>query len=120
MNIFLFISILIVLMMIFATLVFMAILLVKNPTITPEPVFQKNEALEELVEILKEEKDNQIKEVRDRELMEYAYRNRRDVPSNIVSSIEQKDKPVNVRSRELVPFNLSSTEKRIWEEFNNS
>lgn len=84
-------------------------------------ISQEPSALSEMVSIMKEERDALEREKQEEEMREYALSKIKEKPLPIKASTSQSDRPVNVRgrSKELVPYGWSESDKRLWEEFNS-
>lgn len=81
-----------------------------------------SKSLEDMAAIMRAEHEEKEGLRREKELMDYANKRIKRVPPvPPMSSHDMSDRPVQVGSqkRELVPFNLTESEKRIWEEFNS-
>ena len=85
-------------------------------------VIQESKSLEDIARIFREEHNDKEREKQDQILTEYANSKLKNVPHQMRSSSDQSNRPVDVkgRSNELVPFNWNESQKKIWEEFNNS
>jgi len=87
-------------------------------------MFGIKKLLQDILILLKEEKEyrqqmdeEKAREERDRLLIEYARKhNKRLLESSVFSSRELADKPIKIGG-DLIPFNLSSTEKEILRQF---
>jgi hypothetical protein len=73
-------------------------------------------SLEELVREIKRARDDEARELKERELREYAVKKMKDKPGNIMSSLGNDDLPVT-GINEYIPFGLSKLEKDILREF---
>ncbi len=79
-------------------------------------------SLEDMANIMREEHNEKERLKQEQELMEYALNKIKDVPPRLpMVSGDDSNRPVRVGSQkgELVPYHISETEKRIWEEFNS-
>jgi hypothetical protein len=86
-----------------------------NPTVVPP---QESKSLEDMASIMREDHDEKKRTERDRELAEYASRKSKNVPVQMRSSTEQSERQVKA-GRDLIPYGLSESDKRILEEFNS-
>jgi hypothetical protein len=81
----------------------------------------KEDKLEELVNILREDRDNKLRKEKEQELFEYARKRKREMPtggirSSIGSGLEEKPIKANTHG-ELIPYGLSELDRAILEEF---
>lgn len=90
-----------------------------NNIIPPKDV--KVNKLEELVNILREDRNDKLRKEKDEELSEYAYRRMKMVPTGgIMSSIGKglEETPIKANTHgELIPYGLSELDRAILEEF---
>ena len=90
--------------------------------LTKKSAAVESKSLEDMAAIMREEHEEKERIKREKELMDYANERIKNVPPRPpMTSHDQSDRPVRVGSqkKELVPFNLTELEKRIWEEFNS-
>lgn len=78
-------------------------------------------SIDDLVHLMKQDKEEKMMKERDLELRDYANKhNKLNNPvSSGMSSLNRKDLPVNVnrKNSDLIPYNLSESERAIIEEF---
>ena len=90
------------------------------PTVTTNIVESK--PIEDLVILMRTQYEDELRTKREEELVERArkVKDKNRKPDLIQSSGGQRDNPVRVSSKqnELIPFGMSETDKKIWEEFN--
>jgi len=90
--------------------------------ITRKSAAVESKSLEDMASIMRAEHEEKERAKRDQDLIDYARSKMANVPPRMpMTSNEQGDRPVRVGSqkKELVPFNMTELEKRIWEEFNS-
>jgi oligoribonuclease NrnB/cAMP/cGMP phosphodiesterase (DHH superfamily) len=75
--------------------------------------------LSELIRILREEKEEEIRMSKDKELAEYANKKLKNTPAgNIQSNIQNGEQPVHANTRgELVQFGMNKRDRAVLEEF---
>ena len=96
----------------------------KNYNIITPPKDTKADKLDELVNILKEDREDKIRKEKEKELVEYARKRRMEIPSgeirsSIGSALEEELVKFNTNG-DLVPYNLSPRDKEILKQFYNS
>jgi ABC-type lipopolysaccharide export system ATPase subunit len=68
----------------------------------------------------KKEREEKRQMEQDKELREYTIKHMRKDPGQIVSNINDPDRPVNIKRSDIaVPYNLTNDEKMILEDFYN-
>ena len=80
----------------------------------------QGEALKEYLQLMREKMDEEVREKRDKDLIEYASKRMKNIPTGgIISSGYQMDeKPVNVHNTKIVvPFGLNNTDRALLEMF---
>lgn len=125
--IFLFLILIILLIGIFSILLYMIIIqknksageeISKHPILIPNATIT-NTSIDELVNIMKQDREEKMMKERDLELRNYVNKHSLNKPVSGMSSLSRKDMPINIKRKksDLIPYNLSDTEKLILEEF---
>ena len=111
------IAILVVLFLILGAILFWMTILFLYKKAPLEKLSQDERVLK-----LTKEQEEDLFRLQEEEMIRYA---RSKMNTNITPQMREsgdnRNRPVRVgsKSKELVPFNLSETEKRLWEEFNS-
>jgi hypothetical protein len=119
---FIFAGILIVMILILLVLsAFLIRLLMFRPLFIAKSTKPSESSLQQYANAMLEKlaEENRLKQ--DMELMEYANSKVKSKPLLPISTNENQGGMTSVRSqsKELVPFNMSATDKTLWEEFNS-
>lgn len=96
----------------------------KNNSNGTPPKDIKTDHIEELVNILKEDREDRVRKEKEQELSEYARKRRMEIPtggirSSIGTGLEEDLVKFNTGG-DLIPYNLSSRDKEILKQFYNS
>jgi len=98
-----------ILIVLVAILVVFILFLIRSPKSNPT----ENKSLDEMVSMMREAREEELQEKRDKEMLEYGLKHSK-LPEQVISS-NREDGPI--RGGDAIPYNLSETEKEILRQF---